>query len=327
MATMTAAIMAPGPKDMSTGTTLFEASIFDSLVPIVTAIFTIQTIFAIPSVVLKSEVFYDLSGVIMFLEATAMSLYYPYINSYYVRYSGFHDGIDGTKTINTNHLNWRQTVLSLAVAAWAYRLGSFLFSRLAREAGDSRFDMVKTRPVAFFITWMAQATWIAVCMLPVIAVNSVPRLPRDAFCGLPLMPSDVLGISLFVVGFLVEVIADRQKTRWLDERRVKLHDEEFCARGLWSRCRHPNYFGESVLWAGIATFAAGYMLSEPVRGALRLTPSMTVALCYAGPVFVTMLLLTVSVPLNDRKHDSRLGGRKEYRVWKRNTPKFVPRVS
>jgi len=98
-----------------------EASVFESLIPIVTAIFTIQTVFAIPSVVLETDIFYDLCGIITLLEVTGMSLYYPYISGYYVSYQGLSDDDDGTKASSASHLSWRQTVLSLAVVVWTFR--------------------------------------------------------------------------------------------------------------------------------------------------------------------------------------------------------------
>ena len=113
--------------------------------------------------------------------------------------------------------------------------------------------------------------------------------------------------------------------------------------------RHPNYFGESTLWTGIATLAAGALLTAyPIThvspGIAALRPlvrtvgaslglgassprAAAVALCYASPAFVTFLLLKVSgVPLSEKKYDDRFGDRDDYRRWKRETPVFVPRV-
>ena len=90
--------------------------------------------------------------------------------------------------------------------------------------------------------------------------------------------------------------------------------------------RHPNYFGESTLWTGIATTAAGVLLSQPVRAAIGLSPAAALSLCYVSPAFVTFLLLKVSgVPLSENKYDKKYGDRKDYQEWKRNTPKFFPK--
>jgi steroid 5-alpha reductase family enzyme len=91
--------------------------------------------------------------------------------------------------------------------------------------------------------------------------------------------------------------------------------------------RHPNYFGESTLWTGIATVSAGVLLSRPVQGALALSPLTAVSLCAVSPAFVTFLLLKVSgVPLSEEKYDKKFGDRKDYHEWKKSTPKFFPKI-
>lgn len=91
--------------------------------------------------------------------------------------------------------------------------------------------------------------------------------------------------------------------------------------------RHPNYFGESTLWTGIATTAAGVVLAQPARAALGISPAAALAMCYVSPAFVTFLLLKVSgVPLSEKKYDAKYGGRKEYQEWKKNTPRFFPKL-
>lgn len=101
----------------------------------------------------------------------------------------------------------------------------------------------------------------------------------------------------------------------------------FGSTGANIRSRHPNYFGESTLWTGIATASAGILLSRPVRGALALSPVAAVSLCAISPAFVTFLLLRVSgVPLSEKKYDKKFGDRKDYQEWRKNTPKFIPKL-
>lgn len=96
--------------------------------------------------------------------------------------------------------------------------------------------------------------------MPVLAINSIPR---TLFATLPAVGlTDVLGLSLFVGGLGFEVIADRQKNSWVQAKKRKEHDEEFLTSGLWSKSRHPNYFGESTLWTGIAVTAAGVLVGN-----------------------------------------------------------------
>lgn len=177
----------------------------------------------------------------------------------------------------------------------------------------------------FSVAWLAQATWISVSLLPVLAVNSIPT---TAFADIPAVQlTDVLGLSLFVGGLLLEVAADWQKSRWVEQKKAKVHEEEFLTRGLWATSRHPNYFGESTLWTGIATVAAGVLVARPIQVAVGLGPLTAVGLSYISPLFVTFLLLKVSgVSISESKYDRLYGGRREYQEWKRNTPMFFPKI-
>merc|ERR1712130_985060 len=110
-------------------------------------------------------------------------------------------------------------------------------------------------------------------------------------------------------------------SQWMEEKKEKRHNEDFLTRGLWSKSRHPNYFGESTLWAGIATTAAGVMLSSAGQAGMGFSGSLGArlgALAMAGisPAFVTFLLFKVSgIPLSEEKYDKRYGDRKDYQEW------------
>lgn len=112
-------------------------------------------------------------------------------------------------------------------------MGSYLFQRVLKEGKDSRFDAIKVSPPKFFAAWMAQATWVSLCLMPVIAINAIPPA---VFAALPgLRATDVLGLGLYLGGFVFEIVADRQKSQWMHEKRTKQHDEVFMTRGLWSK--------------------------------------------------------------------------------------------
>lgn len=125
---------------------------------------------------------------------------------------------------------------SLFVHAWLtpQPVGSYLFSRIINEDGkDSRFEKIRSNPARFSFAFFAQAVWVSLSLMPIIAVNSVPAI---AFAAIPrLAVSDGLGLGIWLTGFAFEVIADRQKSRWAHEKRLKLHDEEFLTSGLFSR--------------------------------------------------------------------------------------------
>lgn len=127
-------------------------------------------------------------------------------------------------------------------------------------------------------------------------------------------------------------MADRQKSAWVREKKRKEHDEDFLTRGLWSKSRHPNYFGESTLWTGIALAAAGVLAGRVGQVGMGLAGRwygrvLGLGLCAISPAFVTFLLFKISgIPLSEKKYDQKYGDRKDYREWKKNTPVFIPKL-
>ncbi|KZF24903.1 DUF1295-domain-containing protein [Xylona heveae TC161] len=317
----------------------FRNPFLRNLVPPIALAYTIQAAVAIPSILAGSERFYDLSGSITYLSCTALSLYLPTLRARAAAsltgavkpaWPSLWASITGTAAASSSIFNWRQVFLSAAVTIWACRLGSFLFQRINAEGKDSRFDSIRNSAPKFSGAFIAQATWVSLCLLPVLSVNAVPATALAALPAIGL--TDILGILLYVGGLSFEVTADRQKSKWMQEKKEKKHEEEFLTRGLWGKSRHPNYFGESTLWTGIATLAGGVLMSNIGQAGMGLSGALggrvlALAMAGASPAFVSFLLLKVSgVPLSEEKYDKRYGDRKDYQEWKKNTPMFIPKL-
>lgn len=82
---------------------------------------------------------------------------------------------------------------------------------------------------------MMQATWITMTALPVFLVNSIPTKAQP-----PLGIKDFLGLSVWLLGMGLEVVADRQKSAWREAKNEGKHDEKFIRSGVWSWSRHPK---------------------------------------------------------------------------------------
>jgi steroid 5-alpha reductase family enzyme len=223
-------------------------------------------------------------------------------------------------------------------------VGTYLFQRITADNGeDSRFDNIRSSAPKFYGAFFAQATWVSLCLLPVISLNALPRSAfamsriQNVTSSIPPVIAakpyftDFLGLAIFVFGLTFEVVADRQKSQWVKEKKEKKHSEEFLTRGLWSKSRHPNYFGEATLWSGIAIASAGLLVRSPAQVGLGLSglggKLLVAGMCAASPAFVSFLLLKVSgVPLSENKYDKRYGDRKDYKEWKETTPMFVPKI-
>lgn len=213
------------------------------------------------------------------------------------------------------------------------QVGSYLFARINSDGEDSRFTNIRNSPPKFFGAFFIQATWVSICLLPVLSINSLPASTFAALGGVVSI-TDILGLLLYVGGLSFEVAADRQKNKWVQEKKQKKHEEDFLTRGLWSKSRHPNYFGESTLWTGIATTAAGVLASNAgttgvglIAGSGLAAKVVSLLTCGVSPAFVTFLLLKVSgIPLSEKKYDERYGDREDYKKWKQETPMFIPKL-
>ena len=196
----------------------------------------------------------------------------------------------------------RAILLWIMVVVWALRLGSFLFRRIHKTGKDDRFDEIKSSWIRFLNTWTIQALWVTfTASAALIAITTVTRKGLDIFA--------LIGFLVWVFGFTFEVVADYQKSRFNADPNNK---GKFIKTGLWSRSRHPNYFGEITLWIGVIIIAL------PVRQGWQ-----WVALIF--PVFVTLLLTRVSgVPLLEKKSDQKWGGQIEYETHKKQTPVLIP---
>lgn len=231
------------------------------------------------------------------------------------------------------------------------KVGTYLFTRISADDGkDSRFSTMRYSPPKFFGAFLIQAAWVSTCLMPVLALNAIPA---SYFALLPasVAATDIIGLALFAGGFGLEIAADRQKSAWLQEKREKKHDEAFLTRGLWGLSRHPNYFGEMMLWTGIAVVAGGVMVRKAgqvgmgfaplsllggggkanvnANAAISMFRGRALGLLMAGisPAFVMALLLFVSgVPPSEKKYDAKYGERADYQEWKRNTPMLIPKV-
>ena len=234
--------------------TNFRNPFLRTIVPSIGLAYGLQAAVAIPSILAQSERFYDASGSLTYIACTALSLYLPALRARSAAaitgapkpaWPSLIDAIQGKG--GPLGLNWRQAFLSAAVSIWAARrmtsltrltdeltniVGTFLFARILSDGEDSRFKNIRNSPPKFAVAFFAQATWVSLCLLPVMAVNSLPASTFAALGGIVSI-TDILGILLYVGGLSFEATADRQKNKWVQEKKEKKHEEDFLTRGLW----------------------------------------------------------------------------------------------
>jgi steroid 5-alpha reductase family enzyme len=242
--------------------------------------YLIQWLAFIPAYRLQTEKFFDLTGSITYISVISIT------------------------ALLSKGMDMRSILLWALVVIWAIRLGTFLFRRIRKAGKDDRFDELKPSFIRFLNVWTIQGLWVTFTMAAaLVAITSMNRKELDIFA--------IIGFLVWILGFSIEVAADTQKSRFGANPENK---GKFIQTGLWSRSRHPNYFGEILLWVGVT------IIAFPV-----LQGWQWIALI--SPVFVTLLLTRVSgVPLLEKKADQKWGGQADYEAYKKKTPVLIPRL-
>ena len=241
--------------------------------------FLIQWLAFIPAYQRQTEKFFDLTGSITYISVTTIAV------------------------LLSSKVDGRSILILALVVIWAARLGTFLFRRIRKAGKDARFDELKTSLIRFLSVWTLQGLWVTFTLAAALAaITTTTRKELGSFA--------LIGFLIWVFGFAFEVVADTQKSRF---RADPENEGRFIKAGLWALSRHPNYFGEIVLWIGVSIIALPVL-----RGWQWVT--------LISPVFVTLLLTRISgVPMLEKRADEKWGGQKDYEAYKKRTPALIPR--
>ena len=246
--------------------------------------FTIHLIIFIPSAIMKNEKFYDFTGMIAYLSIIIFAIQQKYIQ--------------------IHSIDIYSLVLSLLISIWTLRLGIFLFYRVLKVGEDIRFKDVKNNALKFFVWFSISSLWVSLTTMAAMNVVTSKNYNKD----LTLL---FIGTIIWIIGFLFEIISDYQKIKFKNNASNK---NKFIDSGLWSISRHPNYFGEIILWIGI------YIITLPSTSGLEY-------LGIISPLFVIVLLNKVSgINLLEASADKKWGSSKEYQKYKKITPKLIPKL-
>ena len=245
--------------------------------------YVIHWIAYIPAYIFQTEKFYDLTGSVTYLSV----VWFVFLSTY-----------------QSISLNFGNLILVLLISIWTIRLGLFLFMRIHKAGEDKRFRTIKTSASQFFMTFTISGLWVTLCSMCALVAISSPE-------GLVMNALTYVGIILFIIGFGIEIVADNQKTAF---RSIEANKDSFITSGLWSKSRHPNYFGEVLLWFAIAVISF-----SSLEGLQLIT--------LISPVFTYILLVYVSgVRMLEDMNDKKWADDENYKSYKENTPMLFPKL-
>lgn len=253
--------------------------------------FVLHWLMFIPAYVSQTERYFDLTGSLSFIATVLLA------------------------TLAHPDLHLRGLLISILVVIWALRLGTFLFVRVKTSGGDSRFETLMPNFWRYLLTWTLGGAWVFITLAAGLAAITYDGAGADGAGSGSAGSLDwlfYLGLGIWLLGFGLEVTADRQKTRF---RRQPENAGRFISTGVWAWSRHPNYLGEMTLWIGIA------VMSVPALEGWRWVTLVS-------PVFVIFLLTRVSgVNLLEAQGEKRWGNDPAWEEYKAATPVLVPRLS
>lgn len=200
----------------------------------------------------------------------------------------------------TNLFLPRQLLVTALVSMWGIRLSAYLFKRNWSKPEDPRYTQLAKKwgnyfyIKSFFNVFMLQGLLLLFIASSIIVINI------SSINGLTLL--DWFAALSWCVGFIIQIIADAQLQNFLANKKNK---GKILQSGLWKYSRHPNYFGEIIMWWSIWLIA----LSVPFGW-------------YAimSPLTITSIFLFISIPLTEKLFDRN----QQYEKYKKETSILIP---
>ena len=199
----------------------------------------------------------------------------------------------------------RNIIVLVFLILWGLRLALYLFARVLKEGKDARFDDTRDHFFKFMVFWILQCVTVWTISIPFVFLFSRAVTPLLGW-------QDIVGIIIWVIGFVIEAVADVQKFRFKNQPENR---KRMCTIGLWNYSRHPNYFGEALCWWGIWSLCTRAFDAD---GNLWLYWSVV------SPLYVgTILLFLSGIPTLEEPWDKKYGKDADYRRYKKSVPPFI----
>ncbi|MEN8252766.1 MAG: DUF1295 domain-containing protein [Patescibacteria group bacterium] len=201
----------------------------------------------------------------------------------------------------TMNISIRYLMLMLLLTIWSARLGVHIFLRNKSKGEDWRYRNWRKK----WGKWWEIKAYLNVFLLQscLLMIISVPIIWTAAYAWKPLGLVDYLGVSIWFLGFLFESIADYQLFQF---KKKASNKNKVLKTGLWRYSRHPNYFGELLVWWGV------FMIALSAKDGL---------ISIVGPLTITYLLTSVSgIPMLEKRYEGNAG----YKKYQETTSSLIP---
>jgi steroid 5-alpha reductase family enzyme len=200
----------------------------------------------------------------------------------------------------TTGLSKVKLILLCMILLWAARLGIFLFIRIRNIKKDRRFDNIRENFFKFFGFWFFQGISVWIILLPsLIFFSSEGKMSIFSW----------IGFAVWFLGLTLETFSDLQKYQFNKNNK----EGKWISTGLWKYSRHPNYFGEILLWIGVYLFTFNSL------------NSIQKIFAFNSPVLIALLLIFITgLPKLEKYADKKWGKLKQYKEYKRKTSILMP---
>jgi len=202
----------------------------------------------------------------------------------------------------SNQMSTAAIIFAVMILLWALRLGIFLLIRVRRTGKDKRFNDKRDNFWKFGGFWLLQGISVWLIMIPSILFFSKVKINLDLV--------SYIGIIIWGCGLIIETVSDIQKFNF---KKNLENNDRWIESGLWKYSRHPNYFGEIMLWVGIYLYVLPTLTAwESLLGAI-------------GPIYIATIILFVSgIPILEKSADARWGQQNEYQNYRKRTSLLIP---
>ena len=209
--------------------------------------------------------------------------------------------LDLATLVKSDQFTPQSLLLFFIVLVWGLRLAGYIYGRNHGTGEDYRYAQWRKEwgkwvvPRAFLQVFMLQGVLMYIIGLPLLIVNARPEGDINVL--------SYIGTGLWVIGFFFEAVGDAQKSRF---KKSPANNGHIMQSGLWRYTRHPNYFGEAMMWWGIFLIAV---------------PSGWWYISIISPIMINFLIVKVSgVAMLEKKYE----GNKEWYEYARRTSAFIP---